>query len=1039
MIQYLRQMIPGRLFLVLTALLIARFPGPGSLQGASASELAWVTAEPKPHWIWRSDKTDNEPLFLRRRFEISGHPKSARIYCTCDNQATLWINGRQVGKVPDWGEPLVISDARSWLQGGINQIAVRAQNRGGAAAFIFKLEYEDAKGAKHEVITATAQPNASGGSWKGSLTESTGWQELAFNDLEWDLAMKDLGALGVGPWQVPGVSRAGGGGNRVDPNAITVPKGFRVERVLEVDKDTQGSWVSLTRDDQGRLYAGDQGNKGIFRITLGAKPGDAKVEKLPVSISGAQGLVWHQDQLYVHLNGGQLHRLSDSNGDGQLDRAEALPSERSGGEHGNHAVIVAEDGRQLYVVGGNHASLPPADSIVRRRVPTWDEDLLLPRVWDANGHARGRLAPGGWVSLFDPETRTHQIYSTGYRNEYDVALNRFGDLFTYDADMEWDMGAPWYRPTRINHVVSGSDYGWRSGSGKWPTYYEDSLPPVVEIGPGSPTGVVSGQGTHFPPRYQDAIFALDWTFGTIYAIHLTPDGAGYRGEQEAFCYGAPLPVTDAIVGRDGSLYFTVGGRGTPSSLFRITHVNGKGQEPPVDQAAAKARELRRSLETFHGRADGRALSAAWPHLGSPDRWLRHAARVAIESQPVDSWAQRVLAESDPQARITGAVALARMGGAKHRQPLLESLLQLDEKLLSEGQLLGLLRAYALNFIRLGAPETQERQRVISELDGLMPHSSPNVNTELVRLLVYLKHPGVISKAVKLIAERGKPELPDWSALAERNAGYGKRVLEMLKTPPPSREIGYAFMLRNLKSGWTLAERRVYFEFLNQAAKFPGGNSYAKFLTNMRDEAMGLLTNEERAQLVDVTGEDFNPVPDFEITPPKGPGREWTLQAALPHVSGGAFRKASFENGRNLFHAAACSACHRFDGLGGDIGPDLTTLQTKFEAGYILESILEPSRVISDQYGSKVVTLQNGEQLTGLVVERGDGVDVYPVARTSEELKPTRVPKGQVASIQESPVSQMPQGLLNGMNGDEIRDLVAYLMSGGDPESRRVYR
>ncbi len=65
----------------------------------------------------------------------------------------------------------------------------------------------------------------------------------------------------------------------------------------------------------------------------------------------------------------------------------------------------------------------------------------------------------------------------GYRNQYDIALNEDGELFTYDADMEWDFGSPWYRPTRVCHATSGSEFGWRSGTGKWPAYYEDSLPP----------------------------------------------------------------------------------------------------------------------------------------------------------------------------------------------------------------------------------------------------------------------------------------------------------------------------------------------------------------------------------------------------------------------------------------------------------------------------------------------------------------------------------------------------------------------------------
>ena len=76
----------------------------------------------------------------------------------------------------------------------------------------------------------------------------------------------------------------------------------------------------------------------------------------------------------------------------------------------------------------------------------------------------------------------------GYRNEYDIDFDANGEIFAFDSDMEWDIGTPWYRPTRIAHATGGSDLGWRSGSGKWPVYYPDSLPPVLDIGPGSPTG-----------------------------------------------------------------------------------------------------------------------------------------------------------------------------------------------------------------------------------------------------------------------------------------------------------------------------------------------------------------------------------------------------------------------------------------------------------------------------------------------------------------------------------------------------------------------
>lgn len=127
-------------------------------------------------------------------------------------------------------------------------------------------------------------------------------------------------------------------------------------------------------------------------------------------------------------------------------------------------------------------------------------------------------------------------------------------MFTYDADMEWDINTPWYRPTRINHVISGAEFGWRNGSAKWPEYYSDSFGAVVNVGPGSPTGVTFGTGAKFPTKYQKAFFACDWSFGTLYAIHLTPNGSSYTGEVEEFIGGQPFPLTDICISKkDGAM------------------------------------------------------------------------------------------------------------------------------------------------------------------------------------------------------------------------------------------------------------------------------------------------------------------------------------------------------------------------------------------------------------------------------------------------------------------------------------------------------
>ncbi len=153
-----------------------------------------------------------------------------------------------------------------------------------------------------------------------------------------------------------------------------------------------------------------------------------KVERLDVKISGAQGLLYAFDSLYLSVNGGPgsgLYRARDTDGDDQYDEVVKLMALHGAGEHGPHALRLSPDGKSILIVCGNHTDLPP--HIDASRVPRpWDEDLLLPRQWDANGHARGRMAPGGWIAKTDPDGKTWEIVSAGYRNSYDFDLQRRG-------------------------------------------------------------------------------------------------------------------------------------------------------------------------------------------------------------------------------------------------------------------------------------------------------------------------------------------------------------------------------------------------------------------------------------------------------------------------------------------------------------------------------------------------------------------------------------------------------------------------------------
>ena len=214
--------------------------------------------------------------------------------------------------------------------------------------------------------------------------------------------------------------------------------------------------------------------------------------------------------------------------------------------------------------------------------------------------------------------------------------------------MEWDIGAPWYRPTRVYHVISGAEFGFRNGSGKWPDYAIDSFGTAVDIGPGSPTGVTFGYGAKFPAKYQEAFYIADWSFGKLRAVHLTPSGASYTGEAEDFVSGQPLAVTDLVINpKDGAMYFAVGGRNTQSALYRLTYVgNESTAESKNDDRFAANRELRRKLESFHGRQGCKGGGNRLAVSRGPGS--RHPIRCAH------------------RPGVAGAVAMARQGAYRKR-------------------------------------------------------------------------------------------------------------------------------------------------------------------------------------------------------------------------------------------------------------------------------------------------------------------------------------------------------------------------------------
>ncbi len=130
-------------------------------------------------------------------------------------------------------------------------------------------------------------------------------------------------------------------------------------------------------------------------------------------------------------------------------------------------------------------------------------------------------------------------------------------------------------------------------------------------------------------------------------------------------------------------------------------------------------------------------------------------------------------------------------------------------------------------------------------------------------------------------------------------------------------------------------------------------------------------------------------------------------------------------GRPLFEKQ-CATCHRFGAMGKDVGPDLTTITSRFKKKDILDSILWPSKVISDQYQAEMIELKDGKVITGVLVRESAAAVLVRTADNPD--KPVAVPKGQIATRAPSTISLMPEGLLDGLTAQQIADLLAFMLA-----------
>lgn len=747
-------------------------------------------------------------------------------------------------------------------------------------------------------------------------------------------------------------------GSLTPATQLWAPEGFSIN-LVKAATEKEDSWVGMTVDDAGRFYLGME-QKGILRVTLGdgGKVTESKV--VEDTLEECRGLLWAYDSLYANANDSKgFYRLRDTDGDGSFNEKKLLLATEGGVGHGRNHLRLGPDG-MIYIVHGNNPILSPEDESTDSPHKHWGEDQLIPNPIDSIYNQIP--APAGHVIRTDKDGTFFQRLCGGLRNTLDVDFNRDGEMFGYDADSEWDSGLAWYRPTRVVHITSGAEFGWRKGTGKWPFYYPDSVPSTLDIGLGSPTGVGFAYESNFPGRWKEALFIADWSYGRLLAIHLKPKGAGYTGEKETFLSGRPLNLTDFIFHR-GDLWFITGGRRTQSALYRI-HWTGEVAPPDNPYKITKAEEqngralraLRHQLEKYHIRQNPTGTELAIQNLDHPDRLIRYAARIALENQPIDQWREKVLDRQIPD----GLLALARLDNREGQAPLAKAILSRLPSA-DDTETVTLLRALQLSFIRQGEPADDVNKQCIAALYPRFPTGTQNIDHELCELLVYLQAPDMIDPILTRIEE--SEDTRDWTH--------------------------YLVFARYLKEGWTDELRKRYLEGLAKAERFPAGRWYIRTLQALRTEATDTLTSEQKSKFSNLLDPATPEVPSPPVTvDPANYFQDWKLEDFASEIRSD-LSGHSTESGQRAFHKAGCAACHRIQSdpatANAVIGPDLTGLSGRFDTHAILESVIHPSQVIGDKYVNPAapnVSIMPPGLLNGL--ERTEILDLLAYLTKSSE-------------------------------------------------------
>jgi putative membrane-bound dehydrogenase-like protein len=800
----------------------------------------------------------------------------------------------------------------------------------------------------------------------------------------------------------------------------------RLQVTLYADSSQIVTPIGAAVDARGRLFvleshthlapANYPGPKrDIIRIFEGAGP-DGRAAKMSVfadDILEGMNLAFSRDGTLHVITAKTVLALPDRDGDGRADESKVLLRLETEEKYPHNQLLGLTISRDdwLYATRGNTGGHPHA--------------------WvGADGKRLEAYGNGGDIVRIRLDGSQLERFAEGFWNPFDLKFDRHGRLLCVDNDPD-SRG-----PNRLVQLVRGGDYGFKSLYGPtglhpynaWNGELPGTLPMITGIGE-SPSAVIDLSQAALPAEYRDAIAATIWAEHTIPIYRPRAAGASVRATTEPFIKGGRWFRPVALVAApDGTLYITDWvlkdypnhGHGR---IWKLSAKPGVATMKPVPAFAPPEKDA--GLERMEklmaaGANDADSLRAA---LKENDPFVRHAAVMALARSELHALARREVESKDADVRLGALLALRRANVPDAPELVRARLRDSDERV----------RLMAL----IWAGE-RELRALEPDIDAVA--SQPDLTARLFETWLATKQ----ILATPPLAP-GTNRTRGFSIKRDLDPKLLERVVADEQRPAAAR----TFALRRLVGANGPAQRErllrlahagdpvLRVEAIRTLGTVPGDAVQAALRqvarnrtepARVRAEAVVAL-GEGAADVLRPLLDDPDPTVKTQAArtlrvesattgqrPARGEVDKWTRLLA----TGG-----NAEAGERVFFAntSACAQCHRIDGRGGNIGPDLSVIARTANREQLIRSIVAPSDEIAPQFQGWEVTKKNGEVLTGLQGHMRTDGGVSLLLFDGNEV---RLRGEEVAAFRAMSESLMPEGLAAMLSIDELRDLVSFL-------------